>query len=659
MHADHAYFEEQRLDRRRDVKLLARLLPLAGRYRRQLIGSILLVFIITALDLVLPLLIKTAIDQYIVPRVSSLAAQPQTVSAKPVCRRDLTQPAIAAVVARYPDLFHVDGDLATIDADGFQQLPAADKQILRQSDLDGLARIAGGFVVLVLFVFGLNFWQKILMEYAGNLMMHDLRMAIFNRLQGLNVAYFARHPVGRLVTRVTNDIQNMHEFFTSVISLVCKDFLLLVGIAVVLAVMQWRLALAVFSLLPLVLVSAWVFSRSSRDIFRTLRVKVAQINTRFSEMIQGIRVVQLFQIEAENNRRFQQLNDENYQAGIRQIHVTALFMPLIEVFGIFTLAIIIYYGGLQVMRQLVTLGELTAFMTYMKMFYRPIRDLAEKYNIFQNAMSSAERIFQILDNHHDQEPVVAPDAVAASGHRQIIDRIRFKQVSFGYFPDQLVLEEVSFTVDAGQVVAFVGPTGAGKTSLIQLLLRFYEPLGGIIEINHVGLTQWPLDRLRGLAALVSQDPFIFSDTIRNNICHGNPPLSDAALTDILSAANCREFVERLPQGVDTRLEEGGRNLSSGQRQLISIARAFARNPQLIILDEATSYIDSQTEVAVQQAVARLMAGRTAVVVAHRLSTVRRADVIHVLSQGRVIESGSHDELMARQGAYYELYRRQG
>jgi ATP-binding cassette subfamily B multidrug efflux pump len=685
MRRDYGYFEEDQLGKPYDLRLLRRLFPYIRPYSLLFLVSIGLVTAITVLDLALPYLTKVAIDRYIVQDVvdDKAGTSPQ----QRFYAADLRRPGIEMVVSRYPSLFEIQWPHARIRYEDLSELNKADLADLRRGDYAGVARIALIFIGVVVCHFVFSFGHVIIMEYAGQAIMHDLRLTLFRHIQGLSMAFFTKNPVGRLVTRMTSDVQNMHEFFTSIITVLFKDIFLILGITVVLLLMNWQLALICFLMLPFIFLATACFSRLARNVFRELRVKIAEINTRLQETIDGIRIVQLFLQEKKNYERFRKLNHENYLVGMRQINIFAVFMPVIEVLSSVTTALVIWYGGGRVLVETLSLGALVAFIAYMRMFFRPIRDIAEKYNIMQSAMASSERLFLLLDSQEriadakiSPTPTLpsppGPDLVCSDNRVFQESRARaglkgeglgggkegtisFGNVWFSYLGRDWVLKNISLTVRPGETVAIVGPTGAGKSTLIHLLERFYDPTKGSINFGGVDLRLIPKAFLRARMALITQDVFLFADTIWNNITVGNPRLPHERLHEIVAACNLDRLIQGLPHGFDTVLTEAGRTMSSGERQLVAFARALARDPEILILDEATSSVDTETERLIQEATVRLMQNRTAIVVAHRLSTIRHADRIIVLHRGRIREVGSHDELIANQGLYYQLYQWQG
>ena len=661
MRFDYGY-EEEKPGGNYDLNLLKRLFMFGKPYRLLFFWIVLLVISITLLDLSLPYITKIAIDRYIVPRAVPHENILKPDENKAGCyRASLNDPAVRNLLSKRDIEFKEDGAFALIPFDEIRKMDKGDIYILRKNDLKGVGIAATILLLFVIAGFCLNFFEVMLMEYAGQMIMHDLRMRLFNHIQALPVPFFTKNPTGRLVTRVTSDIQNMHEFFTSVIAFVFKDIFLLAGIMVVLIGINRKLALASFTVIPFVILASFRFSGRARDAFRTLRIKIAEINSRITETIGGIKVIQLLRKENENYDRFEKLNHENYIAGMKQIRVLAVFMPLVELLGSVAVALVIFYGGISVLDEKVTLGALVAFISYVKMFFRPVRDIADKYNILQNAMSSAERIFIILDTNDTNDTKDTKDGESESfilsTDRLKFDKIKsveFRNVSFGYVPGEEVLSNISFDMKAGEKIAIVGPTGTGKTTLLNLLTRFYEPSSGRILINGTGIKEISPSFLRSKMAIVMQDSFLFSGTVRENIARGKSGITDQDMDHIMDVSNCRKIIERLPRGLDTVLSEGGRSISSGERQLISIARAFARDPEVIMLDEATSYVDSETEREIETALNNLMEGRTSIIIAHRLMTAQRADRVIVLNKGRLIESGTHEELMKIKGFYYRL-----
>jgi ABC-type multidrug transport system fused ATPase/permease subunit len=520
---------------------------------------------------------------------------------------------------------------------------------IREKDLRGVALVG---IVLLFFLFtsfGLGYVQYYMLERTGQNIMQDIRLELFQRIQSQSVSFFDRHPVGSLVTRVTNDVENLNEMFKSVAVTVFKDIFILTGILAVLLYLNWRLALVCFTLIPIIFGVTLLFSYLAREVFRELRAKVAQINTFLQECIPGMRVIQLFTREAYQMGRFARINHENYLAGMKQIRVFAVFMPLMEVFASLIVALLIWHGGGKVISEQLTLGSLVAFIGYMRMFFKPIQDISEKYNIMQSAMASAERIFGFMDQREEiPEPLNPIRSTQVKGHLQ------FKDVSFAYRADHDILHDVSFEIKPGEMVAIVGATGAGKTTVVNLIERFYDPGRGQILLDGVDLREWSKSELRSHIGFVLQDVFIFSGSLVDNITLGQDEISRQTIQKAVREANAHEFIRKLQDGLDHKIGEGGSTLSTGERQLLSFARALAHQPKVLILDEATSSVDPETERLIQEAIFKMTKRRTTLVVAHRLSTIRKADHILVMHHGQIREQGTHEALMDRGGIYYKL-----
>lgn len=511
--------------------------------------------------------------------------------------------------------------------------------------------IAAGFL--------LDFCQNMFMEYTGQKIILNLRCALFRHMTGLPVSYYDQNASGRLVARVAGDIENMNEMFTSILVFIFKDIVLMAGIFAVLFTINARLTLYLSLILPFIALGIVYFSRILRQVFRTIRQKIAEINHRFSEGITGIKVIQTTSARARFIREFKQLNHEHFKAAMSQIRVFAVFMPFIGFLGILCTAVIIWAGSFSVAQQDLTLGQLVAFLTYMKLFFRPLRELSEKFNLLQNALASAERIITVL-----QTPGARQRLTRDRTPVERIKRLAFDGVEFSYTGDGRVLDHIDFSLETGRSLGIVGQTGSGKSSIINLITGFYRPDSGRILINGLGHDTMDIRDIRHRTALVMQDPILFSGTVRENISPAGAgtdgperPSLDSALESALEKANCGFLFEKF-QGLDTRLREGGRPLSSGEKQLVCIARAFAFDPDLIIFDEATSYMDSQSEIRVHDAMKKLMRGRLSIIIAHRLSTVRDCDHILVLKQGKIIEQGSHTSLAAQHGEYAMLLKKE-
>jgi ATP-binding cassette subfamily B protein len=503
-----------------------------------------------------------------------------------------------------------------------------------------LVVLSGGFVVL--------FTQMVLMNLMGQYIMYDLRKQIFEHLQRLDIQFFDRNPVGRLMTRVTTDVDALNEMFTAGFVSIFGDIFVLAGIVGVLFWMNWRMALVLFSIIPLIiLVSAW-FRRGARRTYRATRARIAAINAFLQEHISGMATVQLFNREVDEAEKFEGLNARHRDANLDSVFYYSIFYPVVELVETIGLALIVWYGGGQVIQGTLSIGTLIAFFQYAQRFYEPISDLSEKYNILQAAMAASERIFKTLDT----PPRILDEGTLEIDH---FESIEFRNVSFAYNEPEWVLKNASFTVTRGERVAIVGHTGAGKTTVTALLLRFYEPQKGEILVNGIDIRRYSVISLRSLFAIVQQDFFLFTGTIAQNISLGDPKISAEVVQEAARRVQADRFIQRLPGGYDSEVRERGAGLSVGEKQLLSFARALAFNPPVLILDEATSSIDTETEVLIQEAIQLLMAGRTSIVIAHRLSTIRSADTILVFHHGEIRERGTHEELMQHEGLYRKLY----
>ena len=521
-------------------------------------------------------------------------------------------------------------------------------------DLSGLAGVAAVYLAVLTASFGLEFVQTWLMQLTGQRIMYDLRMQLYGRLQQLDVRFYDRNPVGRLMTRVTSDVDVLNELFTAGVVAVFGDIFTLLGIMIVMLGMDWQLALTSFLVLPLIaLITQW-FRTHVRESYRTVRAWIARINAYLQEHLTGMATVQLFRREARNAARFDQINAGHRDANIESIFYYAVFYPAIELVGALAASIIIWVGGLAVLDETLTLGVLVAFLQYSARFYRPISDMSEKFNVLQTAMASSERIFTLLDTPVDVQSPARPRQPPGplTGH------IVFDHVWFAYQAEDWVLRDVSFEVTPGQRIGLVGATGSGKTTIINLLLRFYDVQRGRILVDGIDIRELDLTTLRGLFGLVLQDVHLFSGTLAANIRLGHGGLDDRAVRGAAEAVRAAGFIEALPGGYDAPVAERGATLSTGQKQLLSFARALAFDRRVLILDEATSSIDTDTEVVIRRALQVLMQGRTTIAIAHRLSTIQDMDTILVLHKGVLRESGTHQALLAGRGIYYRLYQLQ-
>jgi len=542
--------------------------------------------------------------------------------------------------------------MAGLDLVGPYLTKIAIDRYIRQGNASGLDTIALLYLGSLLLAFVVRFGQVFILQMTGQKVMMDLRREIYAHLQRLHVGFFDQNPVGRLMTRVTTDVDAVNELFTSGVVTVFGDLFTLFGIMGVMVAMNWKLALVTFSVIPLFFVVTNWFRAGSRATFREVRRWVARINAFLQENITGMPVVQLFRREERNREAFAAINRQHTDANLAQIFYYAVFYPAIELLAALATALIILYGGWRVIAGTLTLGALVAFIQYSERFWRPISDLSEKFNILQAAMASSERIFTLLDT---EPKVVAPDKPVHL--EKVRGRVGFENVTFGYQPGTPVLQDIDFTVEPGKSVALVGATGAGKTSIISLLTRFYDVDQGRVTLDGVDVRALDPAQLRSSLALVLQDVHLFSGTIASNIRLGSA-IPDERVKEAARAVHAHRFIEALPGGYATEVRERGATLSVGQKQLLSFARALAHDPRVLILDEATSSVDTETEGLIQDALRVLLQGRTAIVIAHRLSTIQHVDEILVLHKGRVRERGTHQELLAQRGLYWRLYQLQ-
>ena len=520
-------------------------------------------------------------------------------------------------------------------------------------DLAGLDFMALAYLGVVVVGFVVLFIQTYTTQYIGQRAMHDLRMHIFSHLQKQDMAYFDRNAVGRLMTRTINDVETLNELFSTGVVGLLSDVSTVLGIAVIMLWLDWQLALLCLTAFPIILYVSRFYRRRAREVYRESRLILGRLNAGLQENIAGVATIQAFGQEAKMYRRFQEINFQYRDVLLRSIRYNAVFFPVIELFSALSIGLLLWYGGNMIMANAIQAGVLVAFIQYLQRMYQPIRDLAEKYNIMQAAMASSERIFALLDTPETIKNPAQPQRVEG-----FMGEIEFKDVWLSYRPGEPVLRGISFRVRPGEKVALVGATGSGKTSIISALCRFYDVEGGAILVDGVDVRQWNKQELRRHLGLVLQDVFLFSGDIADNITLGDRRIGDERLWEAARRAHIAPFIEKLPKRYHEEVQERGSTLSQGQRQLLSFARALAFDPKVLILDEATSSVDTQTEMLIQEALDELLKNRTALIIAHRLSTIQHTDRILVIHKGEIWEQGSHHELRARGGLYARLYELQ-
>jgi len=631
--------EEEVLGKAYDSRLMRRLLTYLRPYRLQVVIALVAIVLKACCDVLGPYLTKTAIDKYLSSNAGS--------------GNSFLDP------------------------------------ILSSKPLVGIAQIGSMYLGLLAAGFLFDFLQTYFMQWTGQKAMFDLRAEIFRHLQRMHIAFYDKNPVGRLVTRTTTDVDALNDMFTSGVVSIFEDIFVLAGILGIMLYMDWKLALITFSVLPFIFIGTKIFRDKVRDSYRRIRVAIAKINSSMQEHVTGIVVLQLFNREQKAYKKFEKVNQQHMDAFKDAIMAHAVYYPVVEILSSVAIAMVVWIGGRTVLNATVELGVLVAFMQYAQRFFRPIQDLSEKYNILQSAMASAERIFKLLDTKTE---IVSP---AVARRAEGPGRIEFDHVWFAYrkmpkdgeTPGQYVvlpsvvapefdvksehpvqersdeewdwvLRDVSFALEPGETVAIVGHTGAGKTTLISLLLRFYDVQKGAIKIDGVDIREMDLTDLRRRFGVVLQDPFLFTGTVEENIRLGSSWIADESVEKAAEEVNVADFIRSLPDGFKSKVRERGSTMSTGQKQLISFARALAHNPKILILDEATSSVDTETEFRVREALTKMVEGRTSLIIAHRLSTVQRADKIVVMHKSKVREMGTHQQLLAQRGIYYKLYQLQ-
>jgi ATP-binding cassette subfamily B protein len=616
------YREEEKLGRAYDARLMRRLLTYLIPYKWQLVGAAILLLSGSALLLAGPYLLKIAIDRYI----------SGAVYAEDILR------SIGAIVPDPLGMPRFDDVLLTT---------------VKGAANAGLVDIALIFLFVLAAEFGVGYGQYYVMQWIGQKAMFDLRRQIFSHIQTMHLGFYDRNPSGRLLTRITNDVNALNELFASGAVAIFGNLAQVVGIVAMMFYLSIELSLVTFIILPLLVTATLVFRKRARDSYRQIRVILARLNAFVQDKLGGISEVQYFVREDKTYGDFEHVNRDLRSAHLRAVLYYATFFPVVEIIGAISLALILWYGGGLQIREIVTLGTLVAFFQYAEQFYRPIRELAEKYNILQAAMAASERVFKLLDTEPE---VMAPSQPVTPSNRNGL--VEFDDVSFAYNDDDYVLRDLSFRIEPGEKVALVGATGAGKTSVVSLICRFYDYQKGMLRFDGVDMKKLDPAHIRAQIGLVLQDVFLFSGTIAENIALDSSEMPRERIKRAAAQVGLLPLIEKLPDGLDHRVGERGSLLSVGERQLVSFARALAHDPRVIILDEATSSVDNRTEQLIQEALRRLFAGRTAVIVAHRLSTIKEADKILVFHRGRVVESGRHEELLAARGVYWRLYQLQ-
>ncbi|HKL76514.1 MAG TPA: ABC transporter ATP-binding protein [Halanaerobiales bacterium] len=680
--------EEKKIENAYDSELMKRLLGYSKQYWKILLLCIFLLLIVTGVQLARPYIIKIAIDDHInaldTPMVAfDIGESPiedrGTIFRNKVYIRENRLGGDYESQPRYQIINHdvehylIKGTIdkgvtyeveekentatITTENDAVFTGPKLNSQELvdfREQDISALIKLSFLFLGLILTGLVINYIQTYLLRKTSQRIIYNLRQDVFSHLQKMSLAYFDKNPVGRLVTRVTNDTERIKDMYINVLVTVFKDFFLLIGIIAIMFSLNLKLSIITLAMMPLVFLAAFIFRKYVREAYREVRTKLAKINSNLSENISGMKIIQIFNQEKRKLSEFVNINNEYYKAAMKQIKIFAVFRPTMGFLYSLTLAIIIWNGGNQVLEGIIQFGVLYAFIDYIKKFFQPINDLSEKYNILQSAMAASERIFEILDTEveikNPDNPVQLPEKIEG--------KVEFKDVSFAYEEDEWVLKNINLKINPGETVALVGATGAGKSSVIKLISRFYDIQKGKILIDDINIKNINKKELREKIGVVLQDVFLFTGDMKSNIRLNADWIPDKKIIEAAKYVNAHKFISKLPKKYEHKVKERGATLSAGQRQLLAFARALAFDPDILVLDEATSNIDTETEVLIQDALEKLTRDRTTIVIAHRLSTIQDADKIVVMHKGEIREVGDHQELLDKNGIYYDLYQLQ-
>ena len=665
--------EEESISKEYDSKIMKRLLTYAKPYTWYIVLVIVIMLLVTAMDLARPLLIKNAIDNNLMGynKAYTIVSEPLENSImlgeKYLVQGDIKNGEPCSMVYLNNSYYIIHGKVQEnssfiINVNRFVQgdktykadkLKTEDLKVLRKTDAEQVIRTAFYIVLIAVFMFILNYIQTYILQYTGQKIVFTIREGVFKQVEGLSLSFFDKNPVGRLVTRVTNDVETLNEMYTAVIVNLFKDFFLLVGIVIAMFILDVKLALIAVGALPFVMLTAYIFKKYDREAYRKVRARLARINSSMSENISGMKTVQVFGKQEKKFKEFEKVNNSYKEASMEQIKVFAVFRPTMDLLSSLTLAVLLWFGGVGAISGGLKLGVLFAFISYLMQFFQPIFDLTEKYDILQSSMASAERIFMLMDNEEKINNIKEPIEVD-----RLQGNIEFKNVWFAYTEEDWILKDVSFNIKKGEKIAFVGATGAGKTSIINLITRLYDIQKGEILVDGQNIKHMKKEELRENIATVLQDVFLFAGDIKGNVRLNNENISEEDIIKACRYVNADKFIEKLPLQYSSPVNERGSTFSQGQRQLIAFARAIAFDPPILVLDEATSNIDTETESLIQDALNKLTLNRTTIIVAHRLSTIRNADKIIVLHKGRVREIGNHSELVEKQGLYSNLYKLQ-